>query len=86
MAQRQTDTAESDVRVSPLDYVVDVFEKAGIPARRIYNIIDSSPFRYRQRRKLRPIFMTNRILEPLYNVGCILRAFALIQKRILTPA
>jgi glycosyltransferase involved in cell wall biosynthesis len=25
--------------------------------------------------------MTNRILEPLYNIGCILRAFAIIQQR-----
>jgi glycosyltransferase involved in cell wall biosynthesis len=40
-----------------------------------------SPFHYRQRRKLKPVFMTNRILEPLYNVGCILRAFAIIQKK-----
>jgi glycosyltransferase involved in cell wall biosynthesis len=38
-------------------------------------------FHYRPRRKLRPIFMTNRSLEPLYNVECILRAFAVIQQR-----
>jgi glycosyltransferase involved in cell wall biosynthesis len=25
--------------------------------------------------------MTNRILEPLYNVGCVLRAFAIVQQR-----
>jgi glycosyltransferase involved in cell wall biosynthesis len=25
--------------------------------------------------------MTNRILEPLYNVGCVLRAFAIVQKK-----
>jgi glycosyltransferase involved in cell wall biosynthesis len=67
--------------VSPSDYVVDVFARAGIPARRIHNVIDMSPFRYRQRRHLRPVFMTNRILEPLYNVGCVLRAFAIVQQR-----
>ena len=69
------------VIVSPSDYVVDVFRRHGIPARRIYNILDSAPFIYRQRQHLRPVIMTNRILEPLYNVGCILRAFAIIQKR-----
>jgi glycosyltransferase involved in cell wall biosynthesis len=69
------------VVVSPSDYVVDVFRRHGIPARRIYNILDSVPFIYRKRRQLRPAIMTNRILEPLYNVGCILRAFAIIQKR-----
>jgi len=69
------------VVVSPSDYVVDVFARHGIPARRIYNVIDVSPFHYRKRKKLRPVFMTNRILEPLYNVGCILRAFAIVQKK-----
>jgi glycosyltransferase involved in cell wall biosynthesis len=72
---------KATVVVSPSDYVVEVFARHGIPARRIFNIIDMSPFRYRQRRKLRPVFMTNRILEPLYNVGCVLRAFAIVQKK-----
>ena len=30
---------------------------------------------------MRPIFLTTRLLELLYNVGCVLRAFALIQQR-----
>lgn len=67
--------------VSPSDYVVDVLARHGIPARRIYNIIDVSRFRHRKRSKLRPVFMTNRALEPLYNVGCILRAFAIVQAK-----
>ena len=67
--------------VTPSDYVVDVFARHGIPARRIPNVIDLDRFRYRQRRRLKPVFMTNRILEPLYNVGCVLRAFAIVQKR-----
>lgn len=67
--------------ISPSDYVVDVFARQGIPARRIFNVIDVSAFRYRQRRRLRPVFMTNRILEPLYNVGCLLRAFSIVQQR-----
>lgn len=69
------------VVISPSDYVVEVFGKRGIPARRIPNVIDLERFRYRQRRILRPCFMTNRILEPLYNVGCVLRAFAIVQRR-----
>ena len=69
------------VVISPSDYVVNVFARRGIPARRIHNVIDVSAFHYRQRRQLRPVFMTNRILEPLYNVGCLLRAFSLIQQK-----
>jgi glycosyltransferase involved in cell wall biosynthesis len=72
---------KANVIISPSDYVVDVFARHRIPARRIFNIIDMSPFHYRQRRKLKPVFMTNRILEPLYNVGCVLRAFAIVQKK-----
>jgi len=30
---------------------------------------------------LRPIFLTSRLLEPLYNVPCVLRAFGIIQQR-----
>jgi L-malate glycosyltransferase len=67
--------------VTPSGFLVDVFGKYGISARSIFNIIDVSKFRYRKRCKLRPVFMTNRILEPLYNVDCVLRAFAIVQER-----
>jgi L-malate glycosyltransferase len=72
--------ALADRIVTPSGFLVDVFRNHGIEARSIVNIIDTSRFVYRKRRKLRPIFMTNRILEPLYNVECILRAFSIIQK------
>jgi L-malate glycosyltransferase len=72
---------KATVIISPSAYVVDVFARHSIPARRIFNIIDMSSFHYRQRRRLKPVFMTNRILEPLYNVGCVLRAFAIVQKK-----
>ena len=71
----------ADLVVSPSDYVVGVFAAHGIPARCIYNSIDPSVFIYRRRRDLRPVFLTNRSLEPVYNVGCLLRAFAIIQQR-----
>lgn len=69
------------VVVTPSEYVVEVFAAHGIRSRQIPNIIDLDRFRYRQRRRLRPAFMTNRILEPLYNVECVLRAFAIVQAR-----
>jgi glycosyltransferase involved in cell wall biosynthesis len=71
----------ADAIVSPSDYVVKVFADRGIPAKRIFNIIDPTPFVFRQRSRLKPVFLTNRILEPLYNVECVLRAFALVQQR-----
>ncbi|HEX7294628.1 MAG TPA: glycosyltransferase family 4 protein, partial [Pyrinomonadaceae bacterium] len=38
-------------------------------------------FTFRERSPLRPVFLTSRLLEPLYNVPCVLRAFAIIQEK-----
>jgi glycosyltransferase involved in cell wall biosynthesis len=80
----------ADRVVTPSGYLVDLFARYGIRAHAIFNIVDSSRFHYRLRQKLRPVFLTNRGLEPLYNVECVLRAFAIIQERypeaILTVA
>jgi glycosyltransferase involved in cell wall biosynthesis len=69
------------VIVAPSGFLVDVFGRFGIRARCIFNVIDRSRFRYRPRRELRPVFLHNRILEPLYNIECTLRAFSEIQER-----
>lgn len=71
----------ADVIVVPSGYLVDVFARFGLKARFIYNIVELDRFKFRDRRPLRPVFLTSRLLEPLYNVGCVLRAFALIQQR-----
>lgn len=70
-----------DEVVVPSGYLVEVFARFGLHARSIYNFVDTSRFRFRRRVPLRPIFFSNRNLEPLYNVGCILRAFAIIRQR-----
>ena len=71
----------ADVVVVPSGYLVDVFARFGLQARAIFNIIELDRFRFRERKPLRPIFLTSRLLEPLYNVPCVLRAFAIIQQR-----
>ncbi len=65
--------------VTPSHFLVDVFAQFGIAAQSISNFVDVHQFVYRRRSPLRPVFMTNRILEPLYNGPCILRAFRRIQ-------
>jgi glycosyltransferase involved in cell wall biosynthesis len=70
-----------DAVVAPSGFLVDVFAKFDLHVQTISNILDTSGFRYRPRRELRPVFLHNRILEPLYNVPCSLRAFQLIQQR-----
>ncbi len=67
--------------VTPSAYLVEVFRKYDLRATLIYNVIDSSRFRFRPRVRPAPVFLHNRMLDPLYNVECTLRAFQLIQKR-----
>jgi L-malate glycosyltransferase len=67
--------------VVPSNYLVGVFARFGLPARAISNIVELDRFRFRERTPLRPLFLCSRLLEPLYNVGCVLRAFASIQSR-----
>lgn len=67
--------------VAPSGFLVDVFAKFQIPVQPIFNIIYMDEFRHRARRRVRPIFLHNRILEPIYNVECTLEAFKLILQR-----
>jgi glycosyltransferase involved in cell wall biosynthesis len=71
----------ADGIIVPSQYLVDVFRKFGLHAFAIANVIDNTRFKYREREPLHPIFLSNRNMYPLYNVACILRAFAKIQQR-----
>jgi len=71
----------ADVVIAPSGYLVDVFARFGLRAQAIFNIAALDEYRFRGRRPLRPLFFTGRSHEPLYNVPCVLRAFALIQRR-----
>ncbi|MEO8335903.1 MAG: glycosyltransferase family 4 protein [bacterium] len=71
----------ADEIVVPSGYLVEVFAKFGLHAHSIVNFVDLDNLDYRERTVTRPRFLSNRNLEPLYNVGCTLRAFAIIQQR-----
>jgi L-malate glycosyltransferase len=71
--------AAADAVVVPSGYLVGVFGQFDIPARSIHNFVEVEAIPYRRRPEPRPIFLSNRNLEPMYNVGCVLRAFARIQ-------
>jgi glycosyltransferase involved in cell wall biosynthesis len=70
-----------DKIVTPSNYLVGVFANYGFEAQSVYNFVDIERFKFRERKPLRPIFFSNRLLEELYNIPCILRAFAIIQER-----
>ena len=65
--------------VVPSGYLVDVFRRHGLRAEPISNFVDTDRIPYRERTTPRAVFLSNRNLEPMYNVACVLRAFALIQ-------
>jgi L-malate glycosyltransferase len=71
----------ADAIVVPSPYLVDVFRKYGLSAEAIWNTIDLPMFRYRERSSVRPVFLTNRGMEELYNVDCTLHCFKLVQDR-----
>jgi glycosyltransferase involved in cell wall biosynthesis len=71
----------ADELIVPSQYLIDVFAKFGLRATAVSNIIDPDLFKFEERKPLLPIFLSNRNLYPLYNVACILRAFAKIQQR-----
>jgi glycosyltransferase involved in cell wall biosynthesis len=69
----------ADAVATPSGYLVDVFARFGIHAESIANFVDPEAVRFRQRDVLKPVFLSNRNFQTLYNVPCILRAFAQIQ-------
>ncbi|HEY0408259.1 MAG TPA: glycosyltransferase family 4 protein [Pyrinomonadaceae bacterium] len=71
----------ADATVVPSNWLVDVFARHNLKARAIFNHVELDSFHFRARRPLGPRFLSNRNFDPIYNVPCVLRAFALIQKR-----
>jgi glycosyltransferase involved in cell wall biosynthesis len=72
-----------DLNVVPSPFLQHVLARFGIHATVVSNTVDRREFRYRvrdlRRRPLR--LLSTRNFEPLYNVACTLRAFALVQAR-----
>jgi glycosyltransferase involved in cell wall biosynthesis len=71
----------ADQNVVPSRFLQVVFAAHGIAARIIPNTIDRERFSFRLREPLRPRLLSTRNFEPLYNVACTVRAFALVQGR-----
>src|SRR5690606_26185469 len=70
-----------DLNAVPSSFLREVMGSFGISAQVVANSVDLDRFRYRVRDRLRPALISTRNFEPMYNVGCSLRAFAAIQRR-----
>jgi glycosyltransferase involved in cell wall biosynthesis len=68
-----------DANVVPSTFLQRVLASFGIGADVVYNTIDLQQFAYRVRDPLRPHLLSTRNFEPIYNVACVLRAFARVQ-------
>ena len=73
---------QASVVAVPSGYLVAVFRKFGVDARSIANFVDVDHIPYRERATPRPILLSNRNLEPLYDVATTLRAFAIVQRQV----
>lgn len=70
-----------DLNVVPSPFLRDVLGGFGIAARIVPNTIDLRQFAYRERTPLRPMILCTRNFERIYNVACVIRAFARVQAR-----
>ncbi len=73
--------ARVDRNVVPSRFLADVFRDFGIDASIVPNVVDLDRFAFRIRDPLRPRLLSTRNFDPLYNVGCTIRAFQLVQRR-----
>jgi len=71
----------ADEIVVPSEYLREVFTRHGYRTRVIPNVVDTSTFRFRPRRPLRPRFVSTRNFEAYYRVDNTLEAFAVIKRR-----
>lgn len=65
----------------PSNYLKQVFAGYGYETDVIRNIVDLDHFRFRERKPFGPRLLSVRNLEPYYQVGNTLKAFALIRQR-----
>ena len=71
-----------DRNIVPSRFLVDVFQRFGISASIIPNVVDLERFCFRRRVPIGPRILSTRNFERLYNVGCTIRAFAIVQGQI----
>lgn len=67
--------------IVPSRWLVEVFARFGLRAEAVFNHVDAEGIPWRARSAPRPLFLSNRNMEPHYNVGLVIRAFASVQRR-----
>jgi glycosyltransferase involved in cell wall biosynthesis len=71
----------ADEIIVPSEYLGQVFATHGYAARVIHNVIDTSRYRFRERKPLRPRLVSTRNLESIYRINNTIEAFGLLKRR-----
>lgn len=66
--------------VFPSGFLRDAFREFGLAGTVVPNVVDTSRFRFRERKPVRPVLLSSRLLEELYAVENTIRAFALVRR------
>lgn len=64
------------------DYLVKVFNDHGFKATAIANVVDVNAFPFQKREVFRPRILVPRMLDPIYNVECSIRAFHIVKQQV----
>lgn len=75
---------KTDVNIVLSGFIGSAFERFGIPCQEIPNIIELDAARFKKREEIRPSFISIRTLSPLYNIECIIKAFAVVKSKLPT--
>jgi L-malate glycosyltransferase len=73
--------AHADRNVVPSAFLAGVFGRYGIATTIIPNLVDLERFAFRRREAFAPRLVSTRNFDALYNVGCTLHAFRIVQDR-----
>lgn len=74
-----------DLITTPSGFLQKAFSDAfGITPTIVPNIADVEQFPFRERQVLAPKLIVTRSLDEIYNVGCVIRAFAIVRERFPT--
>lgn len=72
---------KTDVNIVLSGFLGQIFDTYQIPYTVIPNIIELDGSKFRKRETLRPRYISIRSLEPLYNIPCIIKAFAIVKQQ-----
>lgn len=71
----------TDVNIVLSGFLARVFDKYQIPYTIIPNVVELDEKAYRERKMIKPNFVSIRTLSSLYNIECIIRAFQIVKEK-----